>query len=92
MKQTEQPEQEAVVTRSDILNETEEERKEREEKEIASGKRAPAPEGVDQSNVAVTQEAAAAYADAAPKAVRPQEPEKAEKNDKKSSHAHHGKK
>ena len=67
MKQTEHEEkQEGPATRSVVLEETPEETEARIQKEIKEGKRAPAPESIDQTKSTVTGEQVQAMADAAP--------------------------
>jgi hypothetical protein len=79
-------------TRSDILQETPDQKDERVERDIEEGLRAPKPETVDVNQSTVTGEQAKAFADAAPHVHNPAKDEKAAKDDKKHSPAHHSSK
>lgn len=79
----------APLTKAEVLQETPEQTEERLERDIEAGKRAPAPETVDQTKSTVTPEQVQTYSDAA---YQPQNPA-ANGDDKKApkktaSHAH----
>lgn len=79
----------APLTRAEVLQETPEETKERLERDIEAGKRAPAPETIDQTKSTVTQEQVSAYSDAAYQPHNPARDGDEHKAPKKAaSHAH----
>jgi hypothetical protein len=84
------------LTKAEVLQETPEQTKERLERDIEAGKRAPAPETIDQTKSTVTPEQVTKYSDAA---YQPQNPaaddngENGKKGHKKAaSHESHGSK
>lgn len=79
----------APLTKAEVLQETPEQAEERRERDIEAGKRAPAPETIDQTKSTVTGEQVDRYSEAA---YQPQNPAR-DGNDKKhgkkaASHAH----
>lgn len=69
MKETHEEKHEiapGTASRSDVLNETPEEKEERIQKDIDAGLRAPPPEVIDQTKSNVTPQQVQAMADAAP--------------------------
>jgi hypothetical protein len=77
------------LTKAEVLQETPEQTKERLERDIEAGKRAPAPETIDQTKSYVTKEEVEAYSQAAYKPHTGNGEEDGKKGSKKAeSHAH----
>jgi hypothetical protein len=79
----------APLTKAEVLQETPEQTEERLERDIEAGRRAPAPETIDQTKSAVTKEEVEAYSQAAYKPHTGNGDEDDGKGSKKAaSHAH----